>query len=714
MALLSSPLLSNAGSNTKTSPLQIEVSDGVAGMTTFVIVTGESYKNIELLVLKPSGESLLMNKTSDAQGESDFELSGYHSRKAGVYQVSARNAEVNGNFSKPIEFKAYPGSVSVSKSGLIFAKQSAQLGETVPVTVNLVDEYLNPIQGHSVQLIPSDSTVTAFSPDMTTNELGKMNYYLSATESGIFDLTAFDSSIDKTLSSKNKIAFSGEYDPDVSLASTVGPIKEFILSGLNSTSVVGDDSTVNVKAVDSSGFTVTDYTGTIRFSSTDSKASLPSDYTFLAEDQGEHSFSLGVKFVTPGEQTLSTTDIDQISVTGSMKTTVAITSASGVTYDATFETTDFSRDGDFTLISPAAGTYSMSSLEVQGEGEYGYTAVIYLNGEEAGRTEAKFDNSFTYDLQDLEDGIYELYVDIVKLGDGEPGKEEILEVVETSDSEKINIDTTAPALKSIKSSVESEIQAGDTVTITVLSEAKLEEASLLFQGEVFTMKETQTSGKYEVDLLMPETPGDYKIDVILMDSLGNEAQYRNQATLTVGGGAATAELPAVPSAAADAIHDQNSTEMLNPVTGVTATESEDSVLLSWETPDSQNLIAYYRVYYGPSQSSLFALSETYDSSTTWRILDLTADQTYYFAVSAVDVEGNEGSMSDTVMGVPYLGRSGTDNIDDTSPTPEITGLEANVSGTPESGPAQTMIIILGLVGAVIYTGARKRASSKSF
>ncbi len=65
-----------------------------------------------------------------------------------------------------------------------------------------------------------------------------------------------------------------------------------------------------VTAVDAYGNTVTDYTGTITFSSTgpDPGIILPADYTFTAADNGVHTFAGGVTLVTLGQQTPTVQD----------------------------------------------------------------------------------------------------------------------------------------------------------------------------------------------------------------------------------------------------------------------------------------------------------------------------------------------------------------------------------------------------------------------
>src|SRR5205807_917915 len=62
---------------------------------------------------------------------------------------------------------------------------------------------------------------------------------------------------------------------------------------------------VTVTAQDLNFNTATGYTGTIHFTSSDSQASLPGDYTFTPTDNGTHTFSLILK--SAGSQTFTAT-----------------------------------------------------------------------------------------------------------------------------------------------------------------------------------------------------------------------------------------------------------------------------------------------------------------------------------------------------------------------------------------------------------------------
>ncbi|MEK9160356.1 MAG: fibronectin type III domain-containing protein [Patescibacteria group bacterium] len=714
LAFLSTPFITQAGSKQTSTVTVLEASDTLAGLSTEIVLQGKNYKTLEVALQKPDGTVLILETVTNGKGEASLMVSDYHLRSAGLYEVAAREAGSNQAYGTSSNFEIFPGTVSETKSQVDFNKQSAALGETIEMTVSLLDSYGNEIDGHVLKVAPSSPNVSVYSPDFATDEDGHMNFYITSQSKGVYSFTVFDSSVNKTLTSQSSLAFSGTgsyadaggHNTNVILSAESGEMDSFILDGLDEEAVVGDSQSLTVKAVDADGFTVPDYTGTIHFSSSDNSATLPNDYSFIADDQGEHTFSLSVKFVTPGEQTVTVTDIDEFSLEGEATTEVITTEDSGVDYDGDFESTDFERDGDFTLISPAEGSYSSDSVEVQGEAEYGYTAVIYLSEDEVGRVDVDFDNSFTYTVEDIADGTYDLYVDVVELGDGEEGEEEILSVHETSDSEKITIDTTAPELISISSEPEEALVPGDSVTITVLSESDLEEASVIFQEEVYTMEESSTSGKYEVELIMPETAGDYTVDVILMDTLGNEVEYKDQLTISLGEAVVIEEEPVVVEEPEPAI---------GTVSGLTASSAPETVLLSWEPAESTQTLAFYRVYYGPSAESLYAISETYDASTNWSIVDLSGEERYYFAVSAVDIEGTEGELSDVVMGIPELSRVvEIDVIDDTSVVPAITGNEDDIASTPDSGPAQTALFVLSALGALAYLQMRKRAVRQTF
>jgi tartrate-resistant acid phosphatase type 5 len=77
----------------------------------------------------------------------------------------------------------------------------------------------------------------------------------------------------------------------------------------------GASKTFKVVVVDAYGNIVTNYRGTIHFSSTDNRAVLPANYTFTSVDNGVHTFKATLK--TVGLQSLIATDKLTSSITGS-------------------------------------------------------------------------------------------------------------------------------------------------------------------------------------------------------------------------------------------------------------------------------------------------------------------------------------------------------------------------------------------------------------
>jgi hypothetical protein len=87
------------------------------------------------------------------------------------------------------------------------------------------------------------------------------------------------------------------------------------------TVTTGKPFNVSVTVLDPLGSKITSYAGTIHFTSTDTSATLPLNYTFLPSDSGKHIFT-GVILRTLGSQTITATDTTNNSITGSATVTV--------------------------------------------------------------------------------------------------------------------------------------------------------------------------------------------------------------------------------------------------------------------------------------------------------------------------------------------------------------------------------------------------------
>ncbi|KFE70328.1 beta strand repeat-containing protein [Hyalangium minutum] len=168
-----------------------------------------------------------------------------------------------------------------------------------------------------------------------------------------------------------------------SFAVTAAQAAVLELTGLPNSLVAGSSAEVQVTLKDALGNVATGYTGTVRFTSTDGAAVLPSDYTFTAADAGQKTFS-AVELRTAGSQSLTATDTVTASLTGTQSTTVSPAAATSLSLSApasatagsAFSVTVTARDAFSNAATGYTGTVSFSSDDTRAAlpGSYTFTA----------------------------------------------------------------------------------------------------------------------------------------------------------------------------------------------------------------------------------------------------------------------------------------------------------------------------------------------------
>jgi hypothetical protein len=108
------------------------------------------------------------------------------------------------------------------------------------------------------------------------------------------------------------------------LTNTPGPATTLTVAGYPSPVVAGVAHPFTVTELDQYGNVATGYSGTVRFTSSDTRATLPADSPFVAGDAGVHSFSAA--FGSSGVQSLTATDTATSTVTGT-QTGITVTAA---------------------------------------------------------------------------------------------------------------------------------------------------------------------------------------------------------------------------------------------------------------------------------------------------------------------------------------------------------------------------------------------------
>ena len=166
---------------------------------------------------------------------------------------------------------------------------------------------------------------------------------------------------------------------------TVNPASasSLVVSGFPNPTTANVARTLMVKATDPYGNTATSYRGTIYFTSTDLLAALPTNYQFIASDNGAVTFTVTLK--TAGVQSITATDTTALTVTG-VQTGITVNPALvAPTISATASAVD---QGQYSGLSSTAVTTGTSPYSYQwlqkapGFGSYsaigGATSISYV------------------------------------------------------------------------------------------------------------------------------------------------------------------------------------------------------------------------------------------------------------------------------------------------------------------------------------------------
>src|SRR5439155_3323079 len=89
---------------------------------------------------------------------------------------------------------------------------------------------------------------------------------------------------------------------------TPGAAAQLVVSGIASPIPSGQPASVAVEVRDAWSNRATGYAGTVSFSSTDPRASLPALYSFTPSDSGIHVFANAITLVTAGTQSVTASD----------------------------------------------------------------------------------------------------------------------------------------------------------------------------------------------------------------------------------------------------------------------------------------------------------------------------------------------------------------------------------------------------------------------
>lgn len=209
------------------------------------------------------------------------------------YTISATATDEDGTFAAGNSVAVTVNHVHLSVSG----PASATAGVSQDITVSVLDPLGNPDTDYAGTIHFATTDVSGSVPADYTFVPGDAGSHVFASGATLATAgTQTISAVDTTAP-----AINGSLSVVVSPAAAA----TLVVTGFPATTA-GAAQTFTVTAFDAFGNVATGYAGTVHFTSSDSQAMLPGDYTFVGSDAGAHSF--GASLATAGTQSIGGSD----------------------------------------------------------------------------------------------------------------------------------------------------------------------------------------------------------------------------------------------------------------------------------------------------------------------------------------------------------------------------------------------------------------------
>ncbi len=248
----------------------------VGQVTTFAV--GDLLPNTDYVVLK--NNALLARVTTDGAGR--------------VSIADAASSTVTASYSVATD----AASLSLGTLTQVTA------GQTQAVTVRILDAFGNAATGYTGTVRFSSTDPLASLPaDYTfaAADAGTKTFSVTFKTAGTQTVTAADIGFPTLTATQTGSV-------------TAAAAKRFVVAGTAGPVTAGTARAFTVTAQDVYGNVATGYRGTVRFTSSDTQARLPADYTFAAADAGVRAFAATLR--TAGARTVTATDAADGSVLG--------------------------------------------------------------------------------------------------------------------------------------------------------------------------------------------------------------------------------------------------------------------------------------------------------------------------------------------------------------------------------------------------------------
>jgi hypothetical protein len=243
----------------------------------------------------------------------------YANLSTGTHTIYVRGEDAAGNWGPTASAMFTPDTVThFHFSPQTFTTLTTTAGVPFFLNVTALDAAGHTVNGYTGTVGFSSSDGQAVLPGnatFTAEDAGAHTIYLTLKTAGSQTITATDATTSSITGTSPGI--------------TVNPAaaKFLIIAHFPSSVVAGSAHSITIRMQDAFGNIATGYQGTIHFSSSDSMATLPADYTFTAADGGVHTFVNGVTLQTVGAQSITVADTVNTKLTRT-RSNIQVTGAS--------------------------------------------------------------------------------------------------------------------------------------------------------------------------------------------------------------------------------------------------------------------------------------------------------------------------------------------------------------------------------------------------
>jgi hypothetical protein len=345
----------------------------------------------------------------------------------------------------------FPSATTAGSAGTITVTAEDALG-------NVVKGYTGTVHFTSIDVqagLPTDYT-------FVSTDNGVHSFSITLKTAGTQSITATDKASATVTGAQSGITVAA------------AAASKFVVSGFPTPVTAGTSATVTMTAQDPYGNVSKSYTGTVHFTSSDARASLPADYTFVSADNGVHPFSVTLK--SAGTQSLTATDKTTATITGTESGISVAAAAASTLVVAGFPTS---------IMAGAAGTITVTADDAFGNVASGYAGTVHFTSTD---TQASLPANYTFVSADK--GSHAFSVTLKTAGS------QSVTVTDQSNAAlsgtQSGISVTPAVAQLVVSGFPTSATAGTTATITVAAKDNFGNLAAAYRGTVhFTSTDAQ-------------------------------------------------------------------------------------------------------------------------------------------------------------------------------------------------------------------------------